>query len=418
VTTLRVGGRGLSPSPRQAAVRGALVVAQVALALVLLASAGLMARSLAGLRDVKPGLDARGVLTFDVAVPGSKYQGAQAVAAFHRDFQARLAALPGVTAVGAANGLPLRDMEVCAVVYREARPYAREEEAPCVLVPKVIPGFFASLGITVEGRAHEWTDLDAGAGVAVVTRALADRLWPGEDPIGKGINSNGPGTDAARNYRVVGVVPELRATQLERGPSEVVFYPAVNIPRSWIVGSLNDATYTVRTTLADPAQLTPSVRRILTELDPTVPITGVATMEQVVEHSMARTSFVMLLLGVAAVIALVLSAVGIYGVISYLVGQRRSEIGVRIALGARVSQVAGMVVRQSLVLAVAGVALGLVGAMAATRVLGSLLYDVSPTDPLTLALVALSLLTIAALASFAPARRAARVDPVVALKAE
>ncbi|HEY0969723.1 MAG TPA: ABC transporter permease [Gemmatimonadales bacterium] len=418
VATLREGGRGLSPSPRQAAVRNTLVVAQVALALVLLASAGLMARSLAGLHDVKPGLDARGVLTFGIAVPASKYGDAQAVAAFHRDLQARLAALPGVTGVGAATGLPLRDLEGCSVLFREGQPYGADEEAPCVSSPRVTPGFLASLGIPVEGRAPEWRDLDAGTGAVVVTRALADRLWPGEDPIGRGVSNSGPGHDASRYYRVVGVVPELRVRRLEDGPSEVVFYPAMSLPKAWIPGSLHDATYTVRATLADPASLMPGVRRILTELDPAVPITGVTTMEQVVERSMARTSFVMLLLGVAAAIALVLSAVGIYGVISYVVGQRRGEIGVRIALGARVPQVAGMVVRQSLSLAMVGVVLGLAGAMAATRVLASLLYDVSPTDPLTLALVALSLLAVAAIASFAPARRAAGVDPVVALRSE
>jgi putative ABC transport system permease protein len=417
--SLREGSRGLSASPRQRAVRNGLVVAQVALALVLLAAAGLMARSFGALRAVRPGLDPSGVLAFSIALPGTKYRTMEESAAFHRELQSRLAALPGVREVGAATGIPLRDMGAgCAVVFREGRPYGPDEEAPCVQVPRVTPGFFAALGIPVQGRAPEWRDVDAGTGAVVVTKALADRLWPGEDPIGKGMNSNGPNVTESGFYRVVGVVPELRAAGLDKAPTEVVFYPVVQLPRTWLWGPVRGPTYVVRTGLDDPAALTGSVRRVLAELDPQVPLANVTTMEEVVTRSMSRVSFIMLLLGVASAIALLLSAVGIYGVISYLVGQRRGEIGVRIALGAPASQVATMIVGQSLRLALAGIAIGLLAALAGTRVLRSLLFEVSPTDPVVLAAVAALLVALAALSSFAPARRAARVDPIEALRAE
>ena len=418
--SLREGSRGLSASPRQRAVRDALVVAQMALALVLLAAAGLMARSFGALRAVRPGLDAAGVLAFDVALPGTKYRSYEEAAAFHRELQSRLAALPGVRAVGAATGLPLRDLGAgCAVVFREGRPYAPGEQAPCVATPRVTPGYFVALGIPVHGRAPEWRDIDAGSGAVVVTKALADRLWPGEDPIGKGIASGGSSDPAKADfYRVVGIVPELRAAGLDRPASEIVFYPVVQLPRGWLWGPVRGPTYVVRTTLDDPTALARTVRRVLAELDPQVPMANVTTMERIVERSMARVSFILLLLGAAAAMAMLLSAVGIYGVISYLVGQRRGEIGVRIALGAPASRVATMIVGQSLRLALAGIAIGIVAALAGTRILRSLLFEVSPTDPVVLATVAGLLVALAALASFAPARRAARVDPIEALRSE
>ena len=414
-STLREGARGLSASPRQRVVRNALVVTQVALALVLLACAGLMIRSFAHLRDVRPGLDPRGVLVFEIAIP-SRYGNMEEVAAFHRDFQTRLAALPGVQHVGAATGLPLRDYGVgCSVVFREGRPYGPNEEPPCVATPRATPGFFQALGIQVRGRVPEWSDVHANTGAVVVTRALGERLWPGEDPLGKGIISNTPG-DQSGWYRVVGVVPELRAAGLDQPPTEAVFYPPVAVPNTWLWGPMRGVTYVVRTASSEPTSLVPSIRRTLGKMDRGVPVANARTMQDVIERSMSRASFIMLLLGIAAGVALLLSAVGIYGVISYVVAQRRSEIGVRIALGAGVSQVARLVVMQSVTLAVIGVLVGLLGALAGTRVIGSLLFEVSPTDPLVLALVVLVLLAIAVMASFAPARRAASVDPVEALR--
>jgi ABC-type antimicrobial peptide transport system permease subunit len=211
-------------------------------------------------------------------------------------------------------------------------------------------------------------------------------------------------------------VPELRAEALDRPPSEAVFYSITGFTPDERTGSANFLTYLVRTAGVDPRSLIPAARRMLAEANPRIPFNDVRTMDDVFSRSMSRTSFVMILLGVAAAVALVLSAVGTYGIISYLVTQRRPEIGVRIALGASVQRVSRLVLLQSLRLAVIGVVIGLAGAWAATRLLSRLLYGVSPTDPVVLASVAVALLLVAGLAAFAPARRAARIDPVEVLR--
>jgi ABC-type antimicrobial peptide transport system permease subunit len=268
--------------------------------------------------------------------------------------------------------------------------------------------------IQVRGRTPTWADIDSRSQAAVVTQVLADRLWPGEDPIGKGLNSNG--SNSTNAYVVVGVVPELRGEALDRPPSEAVFYPATSFTPDEVNGSLNSLTYLVRTDGIEPKSLIPTARRLLTEANPRVPFVEARTMNEVFQRSMSRTSFVMILLGLAAAAALALSAVGTYGVISYLVTQRRPEIGVRIALGASIRGVSRLVLFQSLRLAIIGVVIGLAGAWATTRLLSRLLFQVSPTDPVVLASVAAMLLAIAALAAFAPARRAARIDPVEVLR--
>ncbi|NOT07523.1 MAG: ABC transporter permease [Gemmatimonadales bacterium] len=418
IATLREGSRGLTPARGRQRVRSALVVGQVALAMVLLAAAGLMLRSFAVLRSIEPGLDPRGVLVVKASIPSREYPTIDSAVAFHREVLDRLAALPGVTQVGAANLLPLRDFGVgCAVVFREGVPYGEREEPPCVSTPRATPGFFEAMSIRVTGRTPTWTDVDQHTGAAVITRALAERLWPGEDPVGKGINSNGPGPESPF-YRIVGVIGELRAHGLDQPPTEAIFYTAVTLQPQARGESMNSVNYVLRTTLADPTSLVTPIRKILNELNPNVPLIAPQPMEVVVERSVARRSFIMTLLGVAGGMALLLSAVGIYGVISYLVTQRRSEIGVRMALGARASQVSSLVVFQSLRLVALGVALGTVGALFGTRVLESLLFGVSATDPAVLAAVAGVLLAIAAMASLGPAWRAARVQPVEVLRGE
>lgn len=415
---LREGGRGLTSGPGPRRVRSTLVVAQVALALMLLAAAGVMLKSVARLRGVEPGLDPTGVLTVSISIPFSQYGTLDEGVAFHRQLHERIAALPGVALVGASTALPLRDFGGCSVVFREGRPYGPDEQTPCVATPRATPGFFAAMGITVEGTAPAWSDVDSRSGAVVVSRALADRLWPGEDPIGKGITTNGGPDSPFGYYRVTGVIPELRADGLDQPPTEVVFYPASERVAGVQWGALHDLEYAIKTTLADPVSLVGAIRQVVTELNPDVPLVSPATMQAAVDQSMARTSFVMTLLSLAGAMALLLSAVGIYGVISYLVAQRRGEIGVRMALGARVPQVARLVVGQSLALVAIGVALGLVGAMVGMRLLQAVLYDVSPTDPAILATVSGIMLAIAALASLGPARRAARVEPVEVLRAE
>lgn len=415
---LKDGGRGMQGSRGTRRARSVLVVAQVALALVLLTAGGLMLRSMAQLRNVHPGLDAEGVLTATISLPFSQFATLDAAATFHRRVHERIAALPGVTAVGGATALPLRNFTGCSIVHREGRPYGVDEQQPCVATPRATPGFFAALGIEVEGVQPTWTAVEARHGPAVVTRALANRLWPGEDPIGMGITTNGGPGSPLGYYRVVGVIPELRGHGLDAPPSEAVFYPPVERLPDLRWDAAHTLSYVIRTSQGDPMTLVPLLRDLLAELNPDMPLVNPQTMVAVVDQSVARTSFILTLLLLASVMALLLSAVGIYGVISYLVAQRRGEIGVRMALGARGAQVARQVVGQSLALVVIGAALGLAGAIAGTRVLRALLFEVSPTDPVVLVAVTALLVAIAIAASAVPAWRAARVDPGEALRAE
>jgi predicted permease len=412
--SLRDGGRGLSPSRGQRRVRHLLVVGQLALTLMLLAGAGLMFRSFDQLRRVEPGGAAAGVLAFQLSLPFQRYDTREKAAVFHQELQRRIGALPGVTAVG-GGPMPLESFGTgCSVVFREGRPYGVDEQTPCVPTPTAIPGYFEALGITVEGRTPAWQDVTSRSHAVVVTRALADRLWPGEDVIGRGIASNGP--DSPVWYRIVGVIPEFLAEALDLAPTEAVFYAASGLRENVPSDALNDLSYFVRTTADDPLTSLSGIRQIVHELDPQVPLVQPRAMADVVAGSMARTSFILTLLGIAAAVALVLSAVGIYGVISYLVSQRRTEIGIRMALGASVVQVVRLVVLQSARLATLGVVLGLAGALAGARLMASLLYEVQTTDAVVLLSGTLLLLTAVLLASWVPAARAARIDPGEAMR--
>lgn len=413
--SFRDDARGTTTSRRRRSVRDMLVVGQLAMALVLLAAAGLMIRSFLHLRDVQPGFDHRDLLAFDVSLPFPEYDTREKALGFHRAMQDRISALPGVSMVGGTSSLPLEGYGTgCTVVWREGRPFAEGEEPPCVSTPMAAPGFFETFRMEVRGRTPTWSDVESRSQAVVVTQALANRLWPGEDAIGKGINSNGSASTTW--YRVVGVVPELRAEALDAPPTEAVFYAPTGFTAGARSGAANFLTYVIRTDGIDPRSLIPTIRRLLSEANPRVPFISARTMDDVMARSLARTTFVMMLLGVAGTVALALSAVGTYGVISYLVTQRRPEIGVRIALGASVQGVARLVLTQSLRLAALGIVLGLGAAWGTTRLLARLLYDVNPTDPIVLGAVSAALLLVAAAAAYAPARRAARIDPVEVLR--
>ncbi len=252
-----------------------------------------------------------------------------------------------------------------------------------------------------------------------MTRALAERFWHGEDPIGQSIKGPGPGARKPPYYHVVGVIDGLRGATLDQPPVEAVFFPMLPMTGTHLDGGPpTDMVLTVRSRNASVPAIVSGLRRIVHDIDPNVPVENVRTMDEVVAQSTVRLSFTMMLLSVAATMALILSAVGMYGVISYIVSRRRSEIGIRLALGAQASRVGTLVVAQSLRLAAAGVLIGMAAALALTRALRSLLFDISPMDPTTLALVSLLMLVIAALASYVPAHRAMSVDPVEALHAD
>jgi len=422
VAALREGGRGQTASRRQLSARSALIVAQMALAVVLLAAAGLMLRSFQRLRSVQPGLNAPGLLTFEIGLPWTRYANLRVPGPerylpsfrFYRELAQRLAAVPGVSSVAMTSALAIKDGDGCALVFAKERNYTRET-APCLGTVIAGPGYFSTMGIPVRGRTPTWADVEEKNGAVVVSKALAEHLWPGQDPLGKELRPNGA---ADPWYHVVGVTGDVLTRGLDQPPSEIVYYPMVPMEGAPLWSPALRVTVVIRTRAEDPLSLMAPVRGVLTALDREIPIANAQTMETIVATSTAKATFAMLLLAIAGGMALVLSAVGIYGVISYTVNQRRAEIGVRMALGAHASQVGRMVVGQSLRVAGVGIAIGLAGALATTRVMQSLLFAVSPTDPLTLVGVAVLLTTLGALASYIPARRATKVNPVEVLRRE
>jgi predicted permease len=415
---LREGGRGATSSRERQFVRRALVIGQVAMALVLLAGGALMVQSLINLRNVRSGIDPENVLVFQAFTPYSSYERDDMVR-FQRELTERIRALPGVGHVGGTTRVPLAPMRVtCAYTVTEAGEVTGDDRA-CLPTIHVLPGYFASMGISlVAGRELTWSDVEGRTGVAVISRTLADRLWPDEDPIGKGIMTY---QDGPPWYRIVGVADHVRSEGLDKAPVEAVYYPTTVMTGASTAGHpYPDIYYTVRTAGVDAGVLAPALQRVLRSMDPTIPLAGAQTMTDVIARSgqVARTSFMMMLLGISAVMALFLSAVGLYGVIAYLVGRRRAEIGVRMALGARVGQVIRLVMVQSVTLAAAGIVIGVVAALASTRVLESLLFEVQPGDPVILLLVSMIQLFVSVVASLVPVRRAARTDPSDALRAD
>ncbi len=413
---LRDGGRGLTASRGRNAVRRSLVVGQVALAFVLVAAAGLMLRTFHNIGAVDPGLDPERVLTIDISLPSADYETYDDVAAFYGELTRQVEAVPGVESAGAIAGLPLGGgyQYGCNLVFPEDW-NARAERYPCVQTTYVAPGFFETMDIPVRGRESDWGENERHTAGAVVSQAFADRVWPGEDAIGKGITGY---MSEQPHFRVVGIAGDVRAAGLDQPPVEMVYFPMIPVEGSRLWSPPRSMTLAVRSRTDQPELLAAAVRRSVIELDPAVPIGEIRTMERVIASSMARTSFAMLLLGIAAAVALLLGAVGLYGVLSYIVGQRRVEIGIRMALGAQASRVAGSIVQHTLATVVVGVAIGLVAALAVTRVLQNLLFGITPTDPATLIAVSILLLCVALFASYVPARRAARVNPIDALRAE
>jgi predicted permease len=412
VALLREGGRGLTTSRAHNAVRRVLVVSQVALAVVLFTGAALMVKSYAHLRDVKPGFDPEGVTAMTVALPYDGYSSKERVAAFWRELDTQVRAIPGVVAVGGTESLPLVGESGCTAVITD-NIHEGKATGACVPLAAVMPGYFEAMRIPVRGESMSWSDTEAGIGPVVISKALAEQLFPGVDPVGQGIKIN---NDKFPFFRIVGVAEDVRANGVQKPPLNIAYFPLLppkTLPQ-WDAG--RGLALVVRAPHLDAARTVALVRNIVGQMDPQVPVDEAQPMEIVVAKSMAQTSFTMMLLLIAAAIALVLSAVGLYGVISFVVSHRRNEIGVRMALGARVGEVTSMVLRQSLGLAIAGVVAGVALALAGTKVLVALLFEVSPTDPTVLVLTSVALLVVATLASLGPARRAARVDPVEALR--
>jgi hypothetical protein len=309
--------------------------------------------------------------------------------------------------------LPLADEGGCSYVITDVVGPDKERNN-CMPMTMVTPGYFEAMGIKVRGALPTWSSVEAGTGPTVVTASFAKRFWGDENVIGRHVKMF---SDQVPFFTIVGVAEDVRALGFQEPPIQEVFFPAIGPPGSEKFWSpYRFMHFVVRAPSLDHAIVVTRVRQVLEQIDRQVPIADALPMETIVARSMAQTSFTMLLLLIAAGIALVLSAVGIYGVISYVVGQRRAEIGIRMALGAQAAQVSRMIVGQSLSLALAGVLVGVLAALSVTRLLRSLLFDVSPTDPAVLAGTCVVLLLTTVVASFGPTRRAARVDPVEAMR--
>ncbi len=418
VADLGEGGRSSTVGRERQRVRGALVMAQVGLALVLLVGAGLLLESFRRLRAVDPGIDAAGVLSISIAM-SPRYDTYEKRWLFSQQLLERVRALPGVSAAG-IGPVPLNDSYGCTVqAFPDAEVMQRIADSNgtlCAGQSSVTDGYFDALGIPVlAGRALSRADNDnPDAGAVVVSRAFAEKFWPDENAIGKRVAPQG--RSEGPFYTVVGVVGDVYGSSLSEPPAVAIYYPLVPIGPSG--GLYNAGTLMVSVAGSDPMSIFPQVRSAVLALDPAIPLANPRSMETVVANSMSGLSFTMMLLGSAALAALVLAAIGLYGVLGYLVQRRTAEIGVRMALGATAAQVQRMVVGASLRLVLAGLLVGTALALALSRYLVSLLYEVQPTEPVTYVAAALLLAGVALAASWLPAYRAARVDPVQALRTE
>ena len=418
---LRDGTRGSTSGRERQRVRNAFVVAQVALALVLLVGSGLLARSFQQMRAVDPGFAPSQVLTLRLSLPPATYRTVGDISRFYYQLTTRLATVPGVQAVGGTSKLPLIDDGGSHNgAWIEDHPVLGSELPTVHSVATVTQDYFKAMGIPiVEGRSFRDDGSDRASHEMVVGRAFARHFWPNGSAIGKRIKTGGP--DAAWST-IVGVAGDVHDEALTKPVDEMIYQPTISVvqPSPAVPDTLvaeNSMTLTIRTA-GDPMQVYPAIRREVWDLDRNLPLVNVRALSDVVSSAMARTTFTLIMIGAAASVALLLGAIGIYGVISYMVSLRTREIGVRMALGAQSVQVRRMVVRQGLTLASIGVVIGLAAALALSRLIGSLLYGITPHDPATLASVTLGLLVVAAVASWLPAMRAARIDPIEALRAE
>ena len=407
--SLKEGGRSASEGVHRHRLRNLLVVSEFALALILLAGAGLMIRTLLLLGRVDLGFNPHNVLTMKIPLLGPRYKDQRAQAEFFTALLERVKTLPGVQWASVSRGLPVEGWSGWGFV-TEDNPSPPPNEEPDANYQVIGPDYFRVMGIPLrEGRFYTGLDTQQSTRVVIVNEELARKQWPGQDPIGKRLRINMLGKPW---LTVVGVVGNVRTEWPTPEFFEEFYLPYTQYP--W---DLAPRDFMVRTAM-NPTTVAAAIQREVASLDKDQPVSDVRTLEQVVGEAVGPQRFAMMLLAAFAALALALAAVGIYGVIAYFVSQRTHEIGIRMALGARQTHVLGMVVRQALGLALAGAGLGLAGAFGLTRLLSGLLYSVRPTDPLTLALVTLVLLAVSALAGYIPARRATKIDPIVALRYE
>jgi putative ABC transport system permease protein len=407
--TLKETGRNSAAGTHGNRIRGFLIISEVAVSFLLLIGAGLLINSFIRLRHVDPGFRPDKLLTMKIALPATRYPDKQRRSLFYDELLRRVETLPGVASAAVTTNLPLTSSGNSVGIAIEGRADPAPDRVPIVITRVVSPGYFKTMTIPLlEGRVFTEGDKADSPPAVVISETTARRFWPGENALGKHIKV-GRSTSPQPWLTVVGVVKDVRQFELiiEPKPQMYLAYQQADFfePRSLII----------RTNF-DPLSLAGTVRQTVWEIDKDQPVSDISSMEEVVSDSVARQRFSMLLLGVFAGLALVLAAVGIYSVMSYSVAQRTREIGIRMALGAQRSDVLKMTIGHGLRLVLTGVAIGLATAFVLTRVMSSLLFGVSPTDPLTFISISLVLVSVAVLASYIPAVRATRVDPMFALR--
>ncbi len=419
VGSLQEGSRG--STGRRHGLQNGLVVAEVGLALMLLMASGLTLRTILRLNHVNTGFDTSSALAFDVSLPPARYQAGPANRAFYKELTDRLGQVPGVRAVGTNQDMPMTSNDSEWDFYVEGRPKPQPQDMPWAMFYMASPGYLRAMGISLlHGRFFTDQDTLRSRRVAVIDDALARKFFPHQDPLGQQIAIPFPGFEAP--WTIVGVVHHIKHFG-PAGPrnwevNEALYVPMAQIPdKFYRMGGVVNLTLVVRTSV-NPESVTASVRRVVHSIDSGVAVNDVHTMSDLLRLSLAAQRLTALLLGIFAALALILASVGIYGVISYSVAQRTHEIGIRMALGAQQRSVLLWVVKQGMMLALGGLAAGVMAALFATQFLANMLYGISATDPLTFIVVSFVLAAVAFLACYIPARRATKVDPVVALRYE
>jgi len=403
--SLAQGRRGSRGQTRQGLQRS-LVVAQIALALVLLVGAGLLGRTFLALQRVAPGFESQGVLVLSVFLPESRYAGDTQLTAFYTEVVERLASVPGVrSATAVSMSVPFRGMGMTGDFSIEGRPPLPSGEKHQAILRGISPSYFRTMGIPIlSGRSFVPADEAAARKVAVINQTMSRRFWPNESPLGRRFGGEDDWAE------IVGVVGDVKNDGLEREPRPQTYFPLALFPLRYVD--------LVVKTGSDPVRLAEAVRTAVRAVDADLPVIAVQPLDRIVGQSVADRRFNTLVLAVFAGLAIVLAAVGVYALMAHSVSQRTSELGIRIALGARTADVYAVVLREGLVLSLLGAAIGTAGAFWITRLLGSELYGVTASDPLTFAAGVVGLVSVALLACYIPARRATKVDPLVALRAE
>ncbi len=415
---LKGGAHGAGEGARHKRTRSLLVVLEVAISLLLLIGAGLFIKSFVKLQQVNPGFDPHNILAVRLSLPPARYTKPDEVANFYDKLAPRISALAGVEAVGVASVLPLSGSNVRADFTIVGRPPLKPEEVPAAQSRWVSPGYFDAMRIQiVMGRAFDERDTARSVSVVIIDEALAHRFFPNSNPVGEHLKIDDAAPEPWREVEIVGVARDVKHNNLLDEPTPTVYAPIYQIPKGTVGFLANNMNVVVRTA-SDPLAMATTIRREVRAVDSDVATSNLRTMERFLAVAVASRRFNLLLVTLFASVALLLAATGIYAVVSYTVAQRTKEIGIRMALGAKASDVMRMILKQGLMLTLFGVVAGLVGAFILTRVISSLLFNVAATDLTTFILMPLILVAVALAACIIPARRAMRVDPLIALRTE